>query len=162
MTTMLVEATLRIPPFLISSTVPGSVTEIPVESWPTFATLYFAASWLSRESPPPFCELAIATGIRPKRITATVCTVLQAFPFIANSFLPMSLPCKEKLLLKILFQSYQPSNRARGTRAKSADRSPAALVVVDVNRCRRQKRLPALPSRLDLLRPLALSGQFQP
>jgi len=39
---------------------------------------------------------------------------------------------------------------------------PAALVFLTVNRCRRRKRLPALPSRLDLLRPLALSGHFQP
>src|ERR1700739_379755 len=122
MTTMLGGATLRIPPFLMTRTVPGSVTEIPVESWPTFATLYFAASWLSSESAPPFCALATA-GTSPATTTAIACKDLKAFPFIANSFFPISSPREEKSLLQILFQS-KPLAKLRGERKPNRLTSP--------------------------------------
>jgi hypothetical protein len=114
MTTMFEEVTPRIPPFLNDQhgawigyrNAAGILTNL--------GTLYFAASWLSRESAPPWA-LAMPAGSSPAIITATAFNVLQAFPLIANSFFPMSLPRRKILFLSIRFQPDSLSNQARGT-----------------------------------------------
>src|SRR5271155_2623763 len=116
---MFPEGTLRIPPFFTTSTVPVSTTDSPLESVASFASLYFSPSWLSKESAPAPCALALAQGRSPRQAATAISTIHFDRKFIANSYFSMG-PGRRRILIS---QNYLLAAKRENGRDKET--SPA-------------------------------------